>query len=334
MGGWGPAHERGPSQESRRLHTRLWQRHGSLRAAREHREGLLGNVQMRGNELGRQVAEPVGQRDLFVVVAAERLDEDQVIVAGVLDVVAAVAPDQADIAGLEVGGVGVRAGVEHRHPGGALHVVLPLIGIGVPVQLPHAARLDDDQGGRDRLGRREVGAVGDADAAAAVLKTSSTLGLPSRLRVVTRHLPWVMIAHSPVWCQCSSRMPPGSRYMFTPETSSEIAKSACVTSRAQPPACWRRGEVLNEDQKNGCVLTSVAGALIWLGNWLSITGFCGPVIFAPAGSPAVVCMPSWGRSGFPKVGVSWWGTWLSFGLITLSSFVFPRGGGRRLLTCD
>ena len=50
---------------------------------------------MRGNELWRQVAEPVGQRDLFV----ERFDEDQVIVAGVLDVVAAVAPDQADIAG-------------------------------------------------------------------------------------------------------------------------------------------------------------------------------------------------------------------------------------------
>ena len=32
------------------------------------------------------------------------------------------------------------------------------------------------------------------------LKTSSTLGFPWRLRVVTRHLPSVMIAHSPVWC--------------------------------------------------------------------------------------------------------------------------------------
>src|SRR5580693_565224 len=86
----------------RRPHTRLRQRHDSLRAARELREGLLGNVQMRGDELGRQVAEPVGQRDFFVVVAAERLDEDQVIVAGVLDVVAEIAPDYADIAGLEV----------------------------------------------------------------------------------------------------------------------------------------------------------------------------------------------------------------------------------------
>ena len=136
------------------------------------------------------------------------------------------------------------------------------------------------------------------------MKTSSTLGLPSRLRVVTRHLPWVMIAHSPVWCQCSSRMPPGSRYMFTPETSSEIAKSCCVTSRAQPPACWRRGAMLNEDQKKGCVLTSVPGAVSTFGNWLSSTGFRGPVIVALAGSPVVVPMPSAGRSGLPKAAVS------------------------------
>ena len=92
--------------------------------------------------------------------------------------------------------------------------------------------------------------------------------------------------------------------MFTPANSSEIAKSACVTSRAQPPRCWRRGEMLNEDQKNGCVLTSVPGAVITLGNWLSSTGFRGPVIVALAGSPVVVSMPSGGRSGFPKVGVS------------------------------
>jgi hypothetical protein len=62
--------------------------------------------------------------------------------------------------------------------------------------------------------------------------------------------------------------------------------------------------MLNEDQKNGCVLMSVAGKVIALGHWLSGTGFCGPVIFALAGSPAVFAMPSWGRSGFPKVGVS------------------------------
>ncbi len=59
--------------------------------------------------------------------------------------------------------------------------------------------------------------------------------------------------------------------------------------------------MLNEDQKNGCVLTSVPGAVITLGNWLSSTGFRGPVIVALAGSRAMFTMPSWGRSGFPKV---------------------------------
>ena len=63
---------------------------------------------------GRQVAEPVGHRDLVVAVAAERLDEDQVLIAGVLDVVTAIAPDQADITGPEVCGVGVRA--DHELP--------------------------------------------------------------------------------------------------------------------------------------------------------------------------------------------------------------------------
>jgi hypothetical protein len=49
-----------------------------------------------------------------------------------------------------------------------------------------------------------------------------------------------------------------------------------------------------------------------VGNWLSSTGFRGPAIFALAGSPMVFSMPSWGKSGFPKVGVSWCGTWVSF----------------------
>jgi hypothetical protein len=97
--------------------------------------GSPGDLRVRGNELWRQVAEPVGQRDLFV----ERFDEDQVIVAGVLDVVAAVAPDQADIADRK--SVVLACGP-------VLNTVLPVVGVRVPVQLPHAARLDDDQGAR------------------------------------------------------------------------------------------------------------------------------------------------------------------------------------------
>ena len=49
--------------------------------------------------------------------------------------------------------------------------------------------------------------------------------------------------------------------MLTPAISSEIAKSLDVTSRAQSPFWNRFGEMLKDDQKNGCVLISVAGGV-------------------------------------------------------------------------
>jgi len=110
--------------------------------------------------------------------------------------------------------------------------------------------------------------------------------------------------------------------MFTPAISSEIAKSCWVTSRAQPPAWMRRGETLKDDQKNGCVLTSVAGGSIWFGNWLSITGLRGPVIAVLAGSRTVLTEPSGGRSGLPSSGVSWCGA-VAFESMVLSRRV-PR----------
>jgi hypothetical protein len=57
-------------------------------------------------------------------------------------VVAEVAAHESDVAGVEVGGVRVRAGVEDRHPAGALEVVLPLVGVGMPVQFAHRAGHD------------------------------------------------------------------------------------------------------------------------------------------------------------------------------------------------
>ena len=43
-------------------------------------------------------------------------------------------------------------------------------------------------------------------------------------------------AHSAARCQCSSRMPPASSRMFTPEIELAIWKSDWVTCRAQPPS--------------------------------------------------------------------------------------------------
>ncbi len=63
----------------------------------------------------------------------------------------------------------VGTGVEHGHPRLALDVVLPLVGVGVPVHLPDAAGRHGHQRGCDGGGYLEVGAVGDADASAGIL---------------------------------------------------------------------------------------------------------------------------------------------------------------------
>src|SRR5260221_13282890 len=93
-------------------------------------------------------------------------------------------------------------------------------------------------------------------------------------------------------------MPPGPRRMLTPETASEIAKSACVTCRAQPPFWIRLGALLNDPQNSGMSPTSVAGGLWNEGNWLSSAGFFGPGSDRPAGLALIA--PCAGESGLPN----------------------------------
>src|SRR5258705_8292039 len=69
-----------------------------------------------------------------------------------------------------------------------------------------------------------------------------------------------MYAHSAAWCQCSSRMPPAVSRILTPVMVVEIAKSAWVTCRAQPPSWMRRCTVLKEDQ-----ICGIAAHPVWCG---------------------------------------------------------------------
>src|ERR1700676_3126457 len=75
----------------------------------------------------------------------------------------------ADVARAEIRRGRRRTGVEHRHPRFALEVVLPFIGVRMPVQLAHAARLDRDQGGSGCRRYIEIAAVDDLDGPAFVL---------------------------------------------------------------------------------------------------------------------------------------------------------------------
>src|SRR5258708_5088381 len=86
--------------------------------------------------------------------------------------------------------------------------------------------------------------------------------------------------------------------MLTPETASEIAKSAWVTARAQPPFWIRFGALLNDPQNSGMSPTSVAGGFWNEGNWLASGGFCGPGSDRPAG--LALTAPCAGESGLPN----------------------------------
>src|ERR1700739_580227 len=98
-------------------------------------------------------------------------------------------------------------------------------------------------------------------------------------------------------------MPPAPRRMLTPDSDSEMAKSACVTSRAQPPL-WTRLWALLNDAQNCCMpLMSVGGGSWDVGNWLGGPGFFGPGALNAPG--VVLILPSGGLSGFPKTRVVW-----------------------------
>src|ERR1700686_4104438 len=94
-------------------------------------------------------------------------------------------------------------------------------------------------------------------------------------------------------------MPPAVSRMLTPEMVSEIAKSACVTWRAQPPFWTRFGALLNDAQSIGMPPTSVAGGNCAEGNWLPIASLCGPGSLRFPGALALIA-PCGGWSGLPK----------------------------------
>src|ERR1700722_11175414 len=108
-----------------------------------------------------------------------------------------------------------------------------------------------------------------------------------------------MYAHSEARCQCTSRMPPALSRMFTPEKVSEIAKSAWVTWRAQPPAWIRLWALLKEAQNCGSSPISVAGGLFALGNCEARFGFRGPG--SRSASALALTAPCAGESGLPNV---------------------------------
>src|ERR1700733_10074572 len=65
--------------------------------------------------------------------------------------------------------------------------------------------------------------------------TSLTKLLPSLSTAVIRALPYNMMDHSAVTCQCNSRTPPAVKRISTPAIVVEIGSSRAVTCRVHPP---------------------------------------------------------------------------------------------------
>lgn len=107
---------------------------------------------------------PLEQREVLELVGLEDLEHlDGLVVAEVLDEVAHVAGDDPDVAGHEVERAGGPVGGEDGDPGPTRDEEGPLVGVGVPVHLPHGPRADVEVGGGDGLADGEVGRVGDPD---------------------------------------------------------------------------------------------------------------------------------------------------------------------------
>lgn len=119
-------------------------------------EQVVGDHALRG------LAEPLEEGEVAELVGAEDLEHLDGLVADVLDKVAHVARDDADVTGDVVEGAGGALGGEDGDARATPDEEVPLVRVGVPVHLAQGAGLDDGVGGGHGLGDGEVLGVGDA----------------------------------------------------------------------------------------------------------------------------------------------------------------------------
>src|SRR5438105_8593722 len=96
------------------------------------------------NQLWWQHTHPLRQRDVRVMIGAEQGKEDEWLIACVLDIVAHVARNVSDVTRLVVERAGLTAGGEDAHAPLAGEIVLPFVGVRVPMKLADRARFDLD----------------------------------------------------------------------------------------------------------------------------------------------------------------------------------------------
>src|SRR5262245_12925818 len=141
--------------------------------------------------------------------------------------------DVAHVAGAELDSLRQAAGGEHRHAGAAGNVVLPFVGVGVPVQPAQGAKLERQQ--RPGHGRRDGGFLGGDDAHGAAAIGTGLLGLQT---VAVRQRAGLLRAGGRVGRERRRPQPLGDADLLLRQRGEEEPQVGQRTSRggAYPPA--------------------------------------------------------------------------------------------------
>ncbi|ODS01198.1 hypothetical protein AUC68_12600 [Methyloceanibacter methanicus] len=125
-------------------------------------EGRLGQTEILGQHIVRRVTQPIGDREraeLGEVAVVEHQDE-RAAVGKPLNGMAVSAREVPDVAGSEIGDLGLVLRVDRGDACVAVDHVGPFGGIGVPVQLAHGARLQGHVDPGQSFGDRELADIG------------------------------------------------------------------------------------------------------------------------------------------------------------------------------
>src|SRR5580765_6364726 len=104
---------------------------------------------MSHHKLGWRVGQPLRKRQVLVEAALEHLEKDQVCVPSIFDVMQKRLFNVPDVSLLKIHRASAVACGHHRHSPLTRDVILPLVGVGVPVQLPQTSRVYRDHCHRD-----------------------------------------------------------------------------------------------------------------------------------------------------------------------------------------
>src|ERR1700682_5110987 len=96
------------------------------------------------HQFGWGVGQPLRKGKVLIEAALEHLQEDQVCVACIFDVMQQGFFHVPDVSRLKVHGASAVTCRDHSHSCLACDVVLPFVGVGVPVQFPQPSRMNRD----------------------------------------------------------------------------------------------------------------------------------------------------------------------------------------------